>query len=109
MEVFNPQELKQLYQPAFNSNGEDNGQVTIVGGSKLFHGAPILALKAASRIVDMVFFTSPEPGQNSVISSIMLLNRLIRRRPDILELDINPLIVNEENAFVVDARMVLEM
>ncbi|KKR11872.1 MAG: YjeF-like protein [Candidatus Woesebacteria bacterium GW2011_GWA1_39_21] len=70
MEVFNPQELKQLYQPAFNSNGEDNGQVTIVGGSKLFHGAPILALKAASRIVDMVFFTSPEPGQNSVISSI---------------------------------------
>ena len=48
----------------------DNGQVTIIGGSDLFHGAPLFGLKVASRIVDMVFFTSPEPGQNSVISSI---------------------------------------
>lgn len=35
------------------------GQVTIIGGSKLFHGAPILSLKGASRTVSMVYFSSP--------------------------------------------------
>ena len=35
------------------------GQITIIGGSKLFHGAPILALRAASRIVSMTYFSSP--------------------------------------------------
>lgn len=60
MQEFNIETLKQLYSPAKNSNGEDNGQITIIGGSDLFHGAPILALKAASKIVDMVFFASPE-------------------------------------------------
>src|SRR3990172_4398373 len=60
IKVFNQSELNKLYKPASNSTGEDNGQVTIIGGSELFHGAPILALKVASRIVDMVFFSSPE-------------------------------------------------
>lgn len=35
------------------------GQVAIVGGSELFHGAPIMALKAASMMVGMVYFASP--------------------------------------------------
>lgn len=35
------------------------GQVTIIGGSELFHGAPLMALKAASRMVGMVYFASP--------------------------------------------------
>lgn len=60
MKYFDPNELKKLYRPGKNSNGEDNGQVVIIGGSSLFHGAPILSLRAASRLVDMVFFTSPE-------------------------------------------------
>jgi len=57
---FNPSSIKKLYKPDSQSTGEDNGQVTIVGGSSLFHGAPILALKTASRLVDMVFFATPE-------------------------------------------------
>ena len=60
MRKFLPEELKKLSKPHEFSSNEDNGQVTIIGGSKLFHGAPILALKTASRIVDMVFFASPE-------------------------------------------------
>jgi len=60
LKEFTTQDLKKLYQPAHESMGEDNGQVTIIGGSSLFHGAPLLAMKAASRIVDMVFFASPE-------------------------------------------------
>jgi NAD(P)H-hydrate epimerase len=36
------------------------GQITVIGGSKLFHGAPLLALKGASRMVSMTYFASPE-------------------------------------------------
>ena len=68
--VFDSKVLKNLYNPPKKSNGEDNGQVTIIGGSSLFHGAPILSLKAASRIVDMVFFGSPEPGVGDVATKI---------------------------------------
>ncbi len=57
--VFNANDLKKLYVPPVSSSGEDNGQVTIIGGSKLFHGAPFLSLLPASRMVDMVFFSSP--------------------------------------------------
>jgi NAD(P)H-hydrate epimerase len=67
---FNPKELKKLYRPDKNSSGEDNGQITIIGGSRLFHGAPILSLKVASRIVDMVFFASPFKPLKSVVSKL---------------------------------------
>ncbi|TSC85383.1 MAG: ADP-dependent (S)-NAD(P)H-hydrate dehydratase [Microgenomates group bacterium Gr01-1014_16] len=60
MTTFEADDLKKLWKPREDSSGEDNGQVTIIGGSGLFHGAPMLAVKAASRIVDMVFFGSPE-------------------------------------------------
>jgi hydroxyethylthiazole kinase-like uncharacterized protein yjeF len=66
MKIFDPKDLKNLYHPAVDSGGEDNGQVTIIGGSSLFHGAPILSLKTASRVVDMVFFSSPEPSIGKV-------------------------------------------
>lgn len=57
---FTISDLTKLWHPRAESSGEDNGQITIIGGSSLFHGAPILAVKAASRLVDMVFFASPE-------------------------------------------------
>jgi NAD(P)H-hydrate epimerase len=60
----------KLYQPPVDSSGEDNGQVTIIGGSKLFHGAPLLSLKVASRLVDMVFFASPEQSVGRVAEQI---------------------------------------
>ena len=66
MREFDKKLLKNLYKPADNSSGEDNGQITIIGGSKLFHGAPLLSLKVASRIVDMVFFTSRDPSTGRV-------------------------------------------
>src|SRR3990167_11217813 len=70
MKVFNPAELKKLYKPHLDSSGEDNGQITIIGGSKLFHGAPLLSLKVASRIVDMVFFSSTEPSVGDLANRI---------------------------------------
>lgn len=63
MNTFDKSELKKLYKPSQN---RENGQVTIIGGSRLFHGAPLLSLKVASRIVDMVFFTSPESSVGRV-------------------------------------------
>lgn len=67
---FNADRIKSLYKAPFNSSKMDNGQITIIGGSKLFHGAPILALKAASRVVDMVYFASPEPSVGEVAAQI---------------------------------------
>lgn len=64
---FQKSELKKLFVPSENTK---NGQVTIIGGSSLFHGAPILSLKAASRICDMVFFASPEPSVGKVAERI---------------------------------------
>src|SRR4030065_1868546 len=68
--VFDISQLKDLYKPSKSSKGEDNGQVTIIGGSSLFHGAPILALKSASRIVDMVFFATPEKSVGMVAEQL---------------------------------------
>lgn len=67
---FSPDELKNLYRPPEKSSKGDNGQVTIIGGSELFHGAPLLALTTASRITDMVFFATPEKSVGEVANKI---------------------------------------
>lgn len=69
MIVFEEKELQQIYKPQDIGKG-GNGQVTIIGGSSLFHGAPLFALKTASRIVDMVFFTSPKPSLEAIASQL---------------------------------------
>lgn len=56
-------ELNRLFLPEGQSK---NGQVTVIGGSSLFHGAPLFSLKVASRIVDMVFFSSPDSSVGGV-------------------------------------------
>lgn len=67
---FKEADLKKLVKPKTDSNKSDNGQVIIIGGSKLFHGAPIFSLKVASRIVDMVFFASPDPGIGEIAAKL---------------------------------------
>lgn len=62
-EIFSENNLKNLWRPEKTAGKLRGGQVTIIGGSELFHGAPILALKAASRIVDMVYFASPKESK----------------------------------------------
>ncbi len=59
-------EIKALHKPSPTSAKEENGQLTIIGGSTLFHGAPLLALTTASRLVDMVFFSSPKDQKDFV-------------------------------------------
>ena len=58
MNKFNPEELKKIYIPPPYSHKGQNGKLAIIGGSHLFHGASLWSLKVATRIVDMVFYSS---------------------------------------------------
>lgn len=69
MEEFTADNLHQVVMVRGKEKGS-NGQVTIIGGSNLFHGAPILSLIAASRAVDMVFFASPQGSLGEVASRL---------------------------------------
>lgn len=71
MEVFTPRDLRKLWRAQENSQGGDNGQVTIIGGSELFTGAPLLALVAASRMVDMVYLATPDSDRGAAEKTIV--------------------------------------
>lgn len=58
MQTFNPDELQKLYIPPSDSHKGQNGKLLIIGGSQLFHAASLWALTIASRVVDMVFYSS---------------------------------------------------
>lgn len=66
MKRFDPAELKKLYVPSKDSHKGQNGKLLIIGGSHLFHAASLWALKVASRIVDMVFYSSV-PENNEIV------------------------------------------
>ncbi|MCL4419062.1 NAD(P)H-hydrate dehydratase [Patescibacteria group bacterium] len=64
MSDFDTSDLKKLYVAFPSSHKGQNGKLLIIGGSKLFHAASLWSLKVASRIVDMVFYSSvPENNQ----------------------------------------------
>ena len=58
--------LKKLYIPQPNSHKGQNGKVLIIGGSHLFHSSAFWALEIASKIVDMVYFSST-PMNNEIV------------------------------------------
>ncbi len=69
MQEFDPAVLKNLYKPPRNSHKGQNGKLLVIGGSQLFHAASIWALTVASRIVDMVFYSSVEVN-NRIVESM---------------------------------------
>src|ERR1035437_5494136 len=66
MNEFNLEDLKKLYVPASDSHKGENGKLLIIGGSVLFHAASLWSLQVASRIVDMVFYSSV-PQNNELV------------------------------------------
>ncbi len=58
--------LQKLYLPKTSSHKGQNGKLLIIGGSKLFHAASKWSLDIASKIVDMVFYSSV-PSNNKLI------------------------------------------
>jgi len=69
MKKLDPQYLKKLYIPPPDSHKGQNGKLLLIGGSKLFHAASLWSLKVASRIVDMVFYSSI-PENNEIVQKI---------------------------------------
>lgn len=68
MQDFDPQLLKQLYVPAPDSHKGQNGKLLIIAGSKLFHAASLWPLTVASRMLDMVFYSSV-PENNELVQN----------------------------------------
>lgn len=84
MESFKPSGLKQLYIPPPNSHKGMNGKLLLIGGSHLFHAASLWALTIASRMVDMVFYSSV-PENNLIVEELKkeFRNGIIVRRDDL--------------------------
>lgn len=66
MEKFDVKSLKQIYIPAPGSHKGQNGKVLIIGGSVLFHAGAIWPLEVASKMVDMVYFSSVDENNELV-------------------------------------------
>lgn len=81
---FNPEELKDLYIPPPHSHKGQNGKLLFIGGSHLFHAATIWPLTIASRIVDMVFYSSvPENNELILKAKEEFRNGLVVKREDV--------------------------
>jgi len=59
MEIIKSDILNSLTKPKQDSHKGQNGRLLIIAGSEKFHGALLMAIKTASRIVDMVYVYSP--------------------------------------------------
>ncbi|HWY78850.1 MAG TPA: NAD(P)H-hydrate dehydratase [Candidatus Sulfotelmatobacter sp.] len=66
MQGFKLDEIKKLYTPPSDSHKGQNGKLLIIGGSALFHAASLWALQIASRVVDMVFYSSVQENNQIV-------------------------------------------
>jgi NAD(P)H-hydrate epimerase len=57
----------QIIFPHPGSHKGQNGRVLVIGGSRLFHAAPFWAATMASKIVDLVHFSSPAIENNDLV------------------------------------------
>ncbi len=68
METVTIHDIKKLSLPARGSHKGQNGRLLVIGGSHLFHAASLWALTVASRIVDLVHYSSV-PENNAIVLS----------------------------------------
>ena len=66
MQNFSKTELKKLYIPPSLSHKGQNGKLLVIAGSKLFHSSSLWVLKVASRILDMVYYSSVDENNKIV-------------------------------------------
>jgi NAD(P)H-hydrate epimerase len=60
------EDIRKLSLPASGSHKGQNGRLLVIGGSKLFHAASLWSLTVASRIVDLVHYSSV-PENNEIV------------------------------------------
>jgi len=84
MNTLTHNDLKALRLPQQGSHKGQNGRLLIIGGSHLFHAASIWALEVASRIVDLVHYSSV-PENNEIVMSVkkQFRNGIVIPREDI--------------------------
>lgn len=61
--------VRSLRLPGEHSHKGQNGRLLIIGGSHLFHSASLWALQVASRIVDLVHFSSVSEN-NAIVAKL---------------------------------------
>ncbi|MFH2019757.1 MAG: ADP/ATP-dependent (S)-NAD(P)H-hydrate dehydratase [bacterium] len=59
--------LKEIVMPKKDLRKGENGRVLVIGGSKLFHAAAFWAACMASKMVDLVHFSSPAMENNELM------------------------------------------
>ena len=64
-----PKEISQIKLPQKSSHKGQNGRLLIIGGSHLFHAASLWSLEVASRIVDLVHYSSV-PENNQIVQDL---------------------------------------
>jgi len=69
MKDFDASLLRHLFIPDSASHKGQNGRLLIIGGSHLFHSASLWSLKVASRIVDLVHYSSVSEN-NAIVSKL---------------------------------------
>ncbi len=68
MEPVTVEDIKKLALPPRDSHKGQNGRLLVIGGSHLFHAASLWALTVASRIVDLVHYSSVS-GNNEIVQN----------------------------------------
>ena len=77
-------EIKSVYLPPPTSHKGQNGRLLVIGGSRLFHAASLWALTVASRIVDLVHYSSvPENNELVTRAKAEFRNGIVVRREDL--------------------------
>lgn len=78
--------IKQLNLPKKDSHKGQNGKLLLIGGSQLFHAASKWSLDVASKIVDMVFYSSVLEN-NELIQKVKsdFWNGIVIQREDLEE------------------------
>ncbi|MBT4124095.1 MAG: NAD(P)H-hydrate dehydratase [Candidatus Pacebacteria bacterium] len=76
--------FKKLFLSNPDSHKGENGKLLIIGGSELFHAASKWSLDTASKIVDMVFYSSvPENNELITLAKKNFWNGIVISRGDI--------------------------
>ncbi|HID72803.1 TPA: NAD(P)H-hydrate dehydratase, partial [Candidatus Micrarchaeota archaeon] len=69
----------KLYTPPKKSRKGQNGRLLIIGGSREYHGAPMLSILAARRFVDLVYLYPPDRGA-PLIKAVKTIPEVIVKR-----------------------------
>lgn len=67
MKTVSMDDIKGLYKPPRHSHKGHNGRLLVIGGSTLFHASIFWSADVASRVVDLVHFTSPAKENNEAV------------------------------------------